>query len=275
MVVVMLSGHMLTNRRVEFEHSPLAAVPRTLIGGLPIAALSRSQTADLMIHIAKTRVRTGEAPPLFTSANGEVLSRCASSPAIAQLFHNAALISADGQPIVAASRALTRLPLPGRVATTDLFHDVSARAAMRRMRFAIYGATKEESQKAVNYINRTYPGISIVSRSHGYLDPAQERRFAQEASALRADILWVCLGVPREQAFYYRWKKELAGVGVVKTGGGMLNFLSGTNRRAPALFQSAGLEWLFRVLCEPRRLFWRYCLTNPHALFLLLTRTGR
>jgi N-acetylglucosaminyldiphosphoundecaprenol N-acetyl-beta-D-mannosaminyltransferase len=95
----------------------------------------------------------------------------------------------------------------------------------------------------------------------------------EELSMLRPDIVWLCLGVPHEQAFYWRWRRELDGVGVVKTGGGLINFLSGTRRRAPRLVQSAGLEWLFRLSLEPRRLFWRYALTNPHSLMLLLTST--
>lgn len=250
----------------------MGEVPRVTVGGLHVAALTRNETAELMITVAKGRARTSP-PPLFTSANGEVLSRCSSSPSVRSLFEQADLINADGQPMVFASRALASRALPERVATSDLFHDVAIRAVEREVTFAVIGGIDDENRRAVENTRRMYPGISIVRRSHGYLDQDAQRALVEELSTLKPDIVWVCLGIPHEQAFYWRWRSELAGVGIVKTGGGLINFLSGTRRRAPRLVQSVGLEWLFRLSLEPRRLFWRYALTNPHSLMLLLTST--
>jgi N-acetylglucosaminyldiphosphoundecaprenol N-acetyl-beta-D-mannosaminyltransferase len=250
----------------------MGEVPTTTVGGLQVAALTRAETAELMITVAKDRARAGP-PPLFTSANGEVLSRCSSKRSIRSLFEPADLINADGQPMVFVSRALASRALPERVATSDLFHDVAFRAVQREVTFAVIGGHEDENCRAVENIRHMYPGISIVRRSHGYLDEIGQRGLVEELSRLRPDIVWLCLGVPREQAFYWRWRHELHGVGIVKTGGGLINFLSGTRRRAPRLVQSMGLEWLFRLALEPRRLFWRYALTNPHSLMLLLTST--
>jgi exopolysaccharide biosynthesis WecB/TagA/CpsF family protein len=72
-----------------------------------------------------------------------------------------------------------------------------------------------------------------------------------------------------------RNRARLRGVGIIKTSGGLFDFLSGRNRRAPDWMQAAGLEWAFRTYLEPRRLFARYFMTNPHALFLLATQTRR
>jgi len=257
--------------RSDWRHL-MGEAPRVNIGGLQVAALTRAETAELMITVAKERARAGP-PPLFTSANGEVLSRCSSSSSIRLLFEPADLINADGQPMIFASRALASRALPERVATTDLFHDVAIRAVQRQVTFAVIGGAEDENFRAVENTRRMYPGISIVKRSHGYLDEIAQRALAEELSRLTPDIVWLCLGVPREQAFYWRWRRELHGVGVIKTGGGLINFLSGTRRRAPRLLQSMGLEWLFRLALEPRRLFWRYALTNPHSLMLLLTTT--
>jgi N-acetylglucosaminyldiphosphoundecaprenol N-acetyl-beta-D-mannosaminyltransferase len=71
-----------------------------------------------------------------------------------------------------------------------------------------------------------------------------------------------------------RNRERLTGVGVIKTSGGLFDFLSGERSRAPAWMQAAGLEWLYRMLLEPRRLLVRYAVTNPHAAYLLLTRSG-
>jgi exopolysaccharide biosynthesis WecB/TagA/CpsF family protein len=83
----------------------------------------------------------------------------------------------------------------------------------------------------------------------------------------------VALGVPYEQAFVAEFVPRLDKVGVIKTAGGLFNFLSGSRRRAPQWMQDAGLEWVWRIWLEPRRLFWRYLTTNPRALYLLLQRT--
>jgi N-acetylglucosaminyldiphosphoundecaprenol N-acetyl-beta-D-mannosaminyltransferase len=243
------------------------------VGGLSIAALDRRATATLMVEVATKRSRS-DAPPLFTSANGEVVSKCSRSAEFRRLFSDAWLVSADGQPLVMASRLFGECRLPERVATTDLFHDVARIAGPQSLSFAIYGATADENARALASIRKTYPGIRITHSSHGYLSEDEQREFVAEVAAAKTDILWVCLGIPREQQFYYKWRTELTGVGVVKTGGGLLNFLSGSCRRAPRTMQKMGLEWLFRVVLEPRRLFFRYLSTNPHAVILLLFRTG-
>jgi N-acetylglucosaminyldiphosphoundecaprenol N-acetyl-beta-D-mannosaminyltransferase len=243
------------------------------IGGLSIAALGRQATATLMVQIANERSRAGP-PLLFTSANGEVISKCSNSAEFRRLFADAWLVSADGQPLVIASRLFGECELPERVATTDLFHDVARLAIHSNVSFAIYGATADENARALRSIRRIYPQIQITASSHGYLTENEQRKFVAEVAGAKTDILWVCLGIPNEQQFYYRWRSELAGVGVVKTGGGLLNFLSGSCPRAPRAMQNVGLEWLFRVSVEPRRLFFRYLRTNPHAAVLLLFRTG-
>ena len=103
----------------------LAATPKVRLGGLPIAILDRPATADLMLAAVRAK-RPGSGPLIFSSANGEVISRCARDPEVARLFADADLLSADGQPLVLASRLLAGSALPERVATTDLFHDVAA-----------------------------------------------------------------------------------------------------------------------------------------------------
>ena len=86
-------------------------------------------------------------------------------------------------------------------------------------------------------------------------------------------MLWVGLGVGLEYAFCVRNKHRL-NAGWLVTCGGCFNFVTGDYSRAPDWMQSAGLEWLYRVAREPRRLFWRYAITNPRAFWLILTRSG-
>ena len=246
----------------------LDGVERTWLGGLPIAKLDLQETADLMIDAARSRASRGR-PLVMTSANGEVISRCHSDPATAALFEQADLISADGQPLVLASRFAGRGTLPERVATSDLFDTVARRAELEGVSFYMFGSTEDENRLACERVRARYPRLAIVGRSHGYLQgQALERRVADINDA-RPGILWVALGVPREQAFCATFASSLRNVGVIKTSGGLFNFLSGTRLRAPVYLQRLCLEWAFRLLQEPRRLLVRYALTNPHAVYLL------
>lgn len=242
------------------------------VGGMDVARLDREGTARLMRDIITGEAGDFDAPVFMTSSNGQVLSSYARSAETRALYDQADVISADGQPMVTLSRRLSQAPLPGRVSTTDLYHDVS-RAVPRGTRYFLFGARPAEVEAAVAATERLYPHIEIAGYSHGYLSPAEEEHLLERLEALRPDILWIGLGVPRQQAFVVRHMDRLSGVKIVKTAGGLFDFLSGARSRAPMWMQDAGLEWVYRLMLEPRRLFKRYMLTNPHSLYLLLTRT--
>ncbi len=262
---------------LERRHNPLgraatAAVPRITLGGLRLAVLDLEQTANFMIEMAFPHRRIGR--PLYcTSANGEVLARCSTEPMTERLFRAADLINADGQPLVTVSRLKSKTPLPERVATTDLFHVVARKAAAAGLTFYMFGADEVENAAAVANVQRVHPTLRIVGSSHGYLRGDALRAKVEEINALAPDYLWIALGVPYEQAFVEEFTPRLTNVGVIKTSGGLFNFLSGRRARAPQWMQVAGLEWAWRIWLEPRRLFWRYLTTNPRALYLLFNRS--
>jgi N-acetylglucosaminyldiphosphoundecaprenol N-acetyl-beta-D-mannosaminyltransferase len=248
-------------------------VPRVRLGGLPIAKLDRDQTADLILASSLERRQPGR-PMIFSSANGEVISRCRRDPAERALLAQADLLSADGQPLVFASRMISGGALPERVATTDLFHDVARRATIQGASFYLHGATEAVNAEACSRVQALYPNLKIVGRSHGYHTGVALERQISVICDLAPDILWVALGFPREQEFCRVWAQRLSTVGAIKTSGGLFDFLAGARKRAPSWMQTAGLEWAFRISQEPRRLWYRYLVTNPHAAYLLLTESG-
>lgn len=237
---------------------------------MQIACLDRAETAQIMADIAE--YGAAEQPVYMTSANGQVLSEYASNPQIRALFDKADLISADGQPMVVLSRLLAKRPLPERCATTDLYHDV-AKAARPGTRFFLLGATQQAVETAVANTRRLYPHINVIGYANGYFTPDEERTLVKRINLLEPDILWLAMGVPREQDFIVRNKAQLKQVKLIKTSGGLFDFLSGQKSRAPQWLQRAGLEWLYRLGLEPRRLLRRYAITNCHSLMLLLTST--
>ena len=261
------------------KKEPFAArhgIPQVWLGGLPIAAIDRAQSAELMLNVAIARRGIGGPPPFITSANGQVLSMCAKDGDARAAFGAADLIHADGTPLVFASRLGSSIVLPERVATTDLFHDVAARAEEIDASFYLLGATPEVNARAVENVRQKYPRLRIAGHRSGYFSLADEAHVAAEINAAKPDIVGVGMGVPAEQHFCIRNRDRLTQVGLLKTSGGLFDFVSGRNTRAPGWMQAAGLEWAYRMALEPRRLAYRYLTTNPHAIYLLLTsREGR
>ena len=249
-----------------------AGVPRITLGGLRFAVLDLEQTANFMIEMVFPQRRLAR-PLYLTSANGEVLARGSTEPMTDRLFRSADLINADGQPLVTVSRLKSSTPLPERVATTDLFHVVARKAQAAGLTFYMFGADEAENAAAVDNIRKLYPDLKIIGRSHGYLRGDALRAKVDEINALAPDYLWVALGVPYEQAFVEEYTPRLFNVGIIKTSGGLFNFLSGSRARAPRWMQTIGLEWAWRIWLEPRRLFWRYLTTNPRALYLLFNQS--
>jgi N-acetylglucosaminyldiphosphoundecaprenol N-acetyl-beta-D-mannosaminyltransferase len=263
---------MLERRQNPIGRAATSDIPRITLGGLRLAVLDIEQTANFMIEAAFPHRRIGR-PIYLTSANGEVLARCSTEPMTERLFRAADLINADGQPLVTVSRFKSNTPLPERVATTDLFDVVARKAAAAGLTFYMFGANEEENAAAVAKVRARHPALKIVGHSHGYLRGEALRRKIDEINTLAPDYLWVALGVPYEQAFVEEFTPHLTNVGVIKTSGGLFNFLSGSRARAPQWMQMVGLEWAWRIWLEPRRLFWRYFTTNPRALYLLFNRS--
>ena len=263
---------MLERRANPVGRAATASIPRITLGGLRIAVLDLEQTAELMVNLVFPRRQVGR-PLYMTSANGEVLARCSTEPMTDRLFRAADLINADGQPLVTVSRLKSPMPLPERVATTDLFDVVARKAEATGLTFYMFGADEAENAAAVANVRKMYPQLQIVGHSHGYLRGDVLRAKVDEINELAPDYLWVALGVPYEQAFVAEFTPRLTKVGVIKTSGGLFNFLSGSRARAPRWMQDIGLEWAWRIWLEPRRLFWRYLTTNPRALYLLLNQS--
>lgn len=247
------------------------------LGGLRVIVATRKAFAAQMVEDWRaTKVSTDNNPPkLSFSANGELISKNASDPHLAQLLSEADTIDADGQPMVFFSRFMPGPALPERIATTDFFHDAAAAAQTHGIRFFLLGASKPVVESAVANIRRQYPKLEIAGFRDGYFDEDEIDSLLEEIKEVRTDILWVGMGTPRQHDFAVRAKKHLTGITWIKTCGGLFDFLSGRNSRAPHWMQMAGLEWLYRMALEPRRLFRRYLTTSFHAAYLLLARSGR
>jgi len=245
-----------------------------MLGGLKTACLTRDEMARLMlVDCLKARGEEVHPPKLVFASNGHGIALAAQDKNFHESFSQADIMHVDGQAAVWASRLLTNTPVPERSATTDFIHDAAKIGAEHGLRFFLLGATEEANAETARILAETYPGLQIVGRLHGYFSEWDEDDIVDEINLTQPDVIWVGLSVPREYEFSVRNKHRLK-AGWLVTCGGCYNFVTGAYKRAPEWMQNAGLEWLYRLAREPKRLFWRYAVTNPLAIFLLLTRTN-
>lgn len=234
---------------------PGAVTPNRVLFGLPVAAMTMEQAlarAEAAID-QRTRLHIG-----VVNAAKVVNMRRDEELRTAVLASD--LILADGAGVVWASRLLRR-PLPERVAGIDLMMAMLRRGSERGWRVYCLGATSEVLDKVAAWISANCPGVEQVGRQHGYFAADEEEMVARAIAAARPDILFVAMTSPRKERFLARWSASL-GVPVCHGVGGSFDVLAGKVRRAPARWQKLGLEWLYRVIQEPRRLWRRYLVTN-------------
>jgi N-acetylglucosaminyldiphosphoundecaprenol N-acetyl-beta-D-mannosaminyltransferase len=178
------------------------------------------------------------------------------------------ILLADGASVVWASRLLGD-PLPERVAGIDLMLAMLARGAKRGHRFYCLGATRDVLDRAVDRMQADFPGVQVVGRHDGYFSNDQEEVVAQAIAAARADVLFVAMTSPKKENFLGKWSSRLH-VPVCHGVGGSFDVVAGKVARAPRAWQRLGLEWLYRVLQEPRRLWKRYLVTNTAFIALVV-----
>ena len=178
------------------------------------------------------------------------------------------IVLADGISVVWASRLVGR-PLPERVAGIDLMYRLLERAAEKQHRVFCLGATAEVLSAAIDEFRRRFPSIVIAGSQHGYFEPDAEAQVAEAIAASRADIVFIAMTSPRKEQFLAQWSRVL-GVPVWHGVGGSFDVAAGKVARAPMLWQRLGLEWLYRVKQEPRRLWKRYLVTNARFARMLL-----
>ena len=242
-----------------------------IVGGIRTSTLSRAALCKLVMDDLRVPRQSPGARLLF-DINGQGLALSRWDPAYRRHLMAADCIHADGQLLVVVSRLLTRTPIIERSATTDLFSDLAGAAAASGASFYLLGGTEEVNASCARIMEESFPGLRIAGRSNGYFSAGDEADICRRINDSEADILWVGLGKPAEQAFCVQNRERLKPRWVI-TCGGCFNFVTGSYPRAPRWMQDAGFEWLHRMLTRPRQLAWRYLTTSPVAIYLLLTRT--
>ena len=247
---------------------------RVTVDGVGIDAVTEREVID---HItASAAAGTGG---WMLTPNVDPL-RQSRDPAVAGFFGEADLVVADGMPVLWAAR-LAGTPLPGRVAGSDLIWSLSEAARDRGLTVFLLGGNPGTADRAAERLRETYPGLKVVGTHcppFGYeRDPDALRAIDEAVGRAQPDIVFVGLPFPK-QAHLARRLRGVVPAAWMLCVGVVFSFVVGDIPRAPAWMQRIGLEWVWRLVHEPRRLFRRYVVQGlPFAahLFRWAMRTRR
>lgn len=178
------------------------------------------------------------------------------------------IINADGQAIVWASRLLNR-PLPERVAGIDLMESLVQLAGQRHYRIFFLGAKEEIVKEVVRKYSSTYGTDIVAGYRNGYFSKEEEGAVAAQIASSKPDILFVAMGSPKKEIFLNTYKQQINTPFIMGVGGSF-DVVAGFVKRAPRWMQRAGLEWFYRVIQEPGRMWKRYLFGNSEFIYLVL-----
>ncbi|MCX6639933.1 MAG: WecB/TagA/CpsF family glycosyltransferase [bacterium] len=210
----------------------------------------------------KTRV-----PHQIVVVNVAKLVKAKTDRTLRRIINEADLVGADGVPVVWFSKFL-KDPIPGRVNGTDLMERLVARAADKGYSIYFLGAKPEVVREVVNVYTRRYSNLKVAGYRDGYFRPEEEVKVAEEIKESGADIIFLAFGSPKKEKFV-RDHLYRMNVPVVHGVGGSFDIVAGITKRAPIWVQSIGMEWFYRLVQEPRRMWKRYLFTNASFAFLI------
>ena len=242
---------------------PAASMKRRDILGVPIAMTDYADVMDVMEEMVASRARGW-----ICTAAVHALMMARDDAEMRDALTRATITVPDGVPVVWAAKMLGE-SLPHRVYGPELMRRFCDRSAERGHRVWLYGGRDQGAlvQLALN-LRRRHPGIRIVG---GYSPPfhqlseSEDEVIASQINADRPDVLWVGIGAPKQEKWMARMRDRLD-VPVMCAVGAAFDFHAGRVSQAPSWMQERGLEWIYRIAQEPRRLLPRYLETNPRFM---------
>lgn len=228
-----------------------------VISGLPIDDLNMDEALDRIESFIKIGRETGKTHQIAT-VNADFVVKASKDPELRYLLQEADMATADGMPLVWGARLLGVI-LEGRVAGADMVPALAERAAAKGYSIYFLGAGPGIAAQAVANLKAKYPDLPVA----GVVSPPyssvleMDRSILDEIKAADPDVLLVAFGNPKQEKWIGMYGREL-GVPVMIGVGGTLDFIAGHMKRAPEWMQNSGLEWLFRLLQEPKRMWRRY-----------------
>jgi N-acetylglucosaminyldiphosphoundecaprenol N-acetyl-beta-D-mannosaminyltransferase len=238
-------------------------VKRVQICNIPVDALTMQETVQIIdeaIH-EKRSIH-------HVVINAAKVVNAQRDPELKNSIINCDIINADGSSIVWASKLLKQ-PVPERVAGIDLMETLVELSSKRNYRIFFLGAKEDVVNKVVRKYEQVYGKSIIAGYRNGYYTKDEEPLIALQIAESHADILFVAITSPKKEIFLNTYK-HIIKVPFIMGVGGSFDVVSGLIKRAPLWMQKSGLEWFYRVIQEPGRMWKRYLTTNSAFIYLVL-----
>ncbi len=210
-------------------------------------------------------------PKQVVTADASALVLASRNPEFHNIIQNAELVTADGAGVLWASRKL-RNPLPERVSGVDLVQELCRLSSQKGYRLFLLGSAPGVAEITAQRLCAKYPGLNIVGTSHGFFTLEEEPKIVDQIRNSAPDIVFVGMGMPKQEIFISRHLYEMnakVAIGV----GGSFDVLSGKVKRAPLFLQRLRLEWLWRLILNPRK--WRKAILLPVFVRMVLREARR
>lgn len=237
--------------------------PTVTLFDIPVKAMTMAEALDLIDFTIKasSSLQIG----VINAAKVVNMSR---NKSLGDDVLSSDVIFADGASVFWASRLFGK-SLPCRVAGIDLMMEMLKRGDSQGYRVYILGATEEVNSIVANNISRDFPGVVVAGRRNGYFSQEEEEGIADDIANSNPDILFVAITSPKKEQFLARWSEKIK-VPICHGVGGSFDVCAGKVKRAPLSWQRCGMEWLYRLLQEPGRMWKRYLVTNTLFCWLVL-----
>lgn len=206
-------------------------------------------TIDQAVERALALARDGRGAYVVTP-NPEIVMLAQKDPGYGETLAGAALTLPDGIGVIYAAKLLKR-PLQGRVPGIDFASALLSRMAGEGLKLYLLGAKPGVAEQAGENLKKTYPGLTVCGTHDGYFQ--EDGPVVEEIKTSGADVVFVCLGAPKQETWMRRNGGD-TGAGLLVGLGGALDVYAGTVQRAPAWMQKVGLEWLYRLIKQPSRI---------------------
>ena len=220
-----------------------------------IDVLNVEETIDLVEEYVKRKV-----PLHLMGVNADKINELSSNERLKQIVNSCGIINADGASVIKASKYLGK-PLPERVAGIDLMQSLVKLSEKKGYSIYLLGAKQEVVEKTANVLKNSYPELKIVGIHNGYFVEDEWPEISKMIKSVHPDFVFVGITSPIKE-YLIEFLQDDGNNSVFMGVGGSFDVISGAIPRAPVWMQKSGLEWLFRVIHEPKRLFKRYFVGN-------------
>jgi N-acetylglucosaminyldiphosphoundecaprenol N-acetyl-beta-D-mannosaminyltransferase len=241
---------------------------RVQVLGCMVDNLSMSETINRIESFIDSR-----RPHQHVVVNADKVVRAHHDPEFRAIINQCDLINADGMPVIWASRLLRR-PLKERVTGVDLFHELVGSGARKGWRLYFLGAKEEIVSSAIERLRLMHPSLIVAGYRNGYWKEEEEAIVVERIRESSPDILFVAISSPKKEEFLAKYQSRM-GVPFAMGVGGTFDVVAGKTRRAPGWMRRVGLEWFYRFLQEPQRMFARYFIHDMYFFWLLAVEMVR